>query len=406
MNWIIGLEILVKIGLLLGGLMFAAAYLVLVERWIAAWVQDRLGPNRVGIPLTRIRLFGLGQPIADGVKFICKEEFTPGHVDRALYSLAPVVMLTAALAAFGVIPFGSVLPPIPLAEDKTYQIHLMLLPWLDAGILFFMAVGGLGVFGLVLGAWASNNKYSFFGGVRSAAQLISYEVPFTLAILAVVLASGSLRLDRIILSQAESGWWYAFVQPLGFLVFLVAVCAEAGRLPFDLAESEQELVGGYHTEYSGMRLMLFLVSEFLHMVAASFLIVVLFLGGWHLWGLTGHTQQVGWGGALLRVGVFLGKVALVILSFMIVRWSWPRFRFDQVMDLAWKVLIPWGLVQVALTSAWQFWASAYPMWVQAGVGWGSLVAVWAVTAWLSPPECDNRPRREQAPATEVAVPAA
>lgn len=374
--------------------MFAAAYLVLVERWIAAWVQDRLGPNRVGIPLTRIRLFGLGQPIADGVKFICKEEFTPAHVDRVLYTLAPVIMVVAALGAFAVIPFGSVLPAFRLPDGSTYQIELILLPGVDAGILLFLAFGGIGVFGVVLGGWASNNKYSVFGGVRSAAQLISYEVPLGLSILAVVLAAGSLRLDRIILAQAETGWWNAVVQPLGFLVFLVAVCAEAGRLPFDLAEAEQELVGGYHTEYSGMRLMLFLVSEFLHMVAASFLIVILFLGGWHFWGLTGSGQQVGWGGALLRVVVLLAKVFLVILGFMLVRWTWPRFRFDQLMDLAWKVLLTWGLIHVGLVAGWVYFASRWPIWTLAAANWLALVVVWIATALISPPECDNRPRRE------------
>ncbi|MCS7239024.1 MAG: NADH-quinone oxidoreductase subunit NuoH [Thermoguttaceae bacterium] len=409
MAWIVAIEVLVKIGLLLGGLMFAAAYLVLVERWIAAWVQDRLGPNRVGIPLTRIRLFGLGQPIADGVKFICKEEFTPAHVDRVLYTLAPVMMLVAALAAFAVIPFGSVLPGFTLPDGTVYQIQLVLLPGLDAGILLFLAFGGIGVFGVALGGWASNNKYSFFGGVRSAAQLISYEVPLGLSILAIVLAAGSLRLDRIILAQADTGWWNAFVQPLGFLVFLVAVCAEAGRLPFDLAEAEQELVGGYHTEYSGMRLMMFLVSEFLHMIAASFLIVILFLGGWHFWGLTGSGLEVGWGGALLRVIVLVAKVFLVILGFMLVRWSWPRFRFDQLMDLAWKVLLSWGLIHVLLVAAWMYWANEWPVWTLAVANWVSLVVVWIVTALISPPECDNRPRRELGPVgnvTPVAVSAA
>jgi len=392
-TWIITLEIVVKAALLLMGLMFAAAYLVLVERWIAAWIQDRLGPNRVGIPLTRIRLFGLGQPIADGVKFICKEEFTPGHVDRVLYTVAPILALVAALMAFAVIPFGSVLPAIPLGDGKLYQIRLVLVPWLDAGILLFLAAGGMGILSVALASWASNNKYSFFGGVRSAAQLISYEVPFTLALLGVILAAGSLRLDHIILAQAQTGWWNAFVQPLGFLVFLVAVCAEAGRLPFDLAEAEQELVGGYHTEYSGMRLMALLVSEYLHMIAASFLIVVLFLGGWHFWGITGGTEEVGWGGALLRILVFFGKVLFVILCFMIVRWSWPRFRFDQLMDLAWKVLLPWGLIHVLQVACWIYWVGNIFCWQAALLGWSSLVVVWAVTAWLSPPWCDNRPRK-------------
>lgn len=409
MGWVIAIELVVKIGLLLVGLMFAAAYLVLVERWIAAWIQDRIGPNRVGIPLTNIRLFGLGQPIADGVKFICKEEFTPAHVDRPLYTLAPVIMVVAALGAFAVVPFGSVLPAIPLPDGTSYRIHLVLLPAFDAGILLFLAFGGFGVFAVALAGWASNNKYSIFGGVRSAAQLISYEVPLSLAILGVILTTGSLRLERIVLSQAETGWWNAFLQPLGFLVFLVAVCAEAGRLPFDLAEAEQELVGGYHTEYSGMRLMLFLVSEFLHMVAASFLIVILFLGGWHLWGVTGSSEAVGWLGALLRVLVLLGKVFVVILLFMLVRWSWPRFRFDQLMDLAWKVLLVWGIIHLLLVAGWVYAGGNQPLGVFAAINWAALVIVWVVTALVAPPECDNRPRREPVPIyrpEEVTSPAA
>ncbi len=387
--WII--EVFVKIGLLIAGLMFAAAYLVLVERWIAAWVQDRRGPNRVGIPLTRIRLFGLGQPIADGVKFICKEEFTPGHVDRGLYTLAPIVMFTAALLAFAVIPFGSVLPGISIG-DAPYQIKLLLVPGIDVGLIYLLAVGGIGVYGIILGSWASNDKYSFFGGVRSVAQLISYEVPLGLVLLGVVLMAGSLRLDQIILAQAETGWWNIFIQPLGFLIFLIAACAEAGRLPFDLAEAEQELVGGYHTEYSGMKLMMYLVSEFLHMIAASFLIVILFLGGWHFWGLTGHTEQVTWLGAILRVLILMAKVGLVILSFMLVRWSWPRFRFDQLMDLAWKVLIPWALVHVLVMAAWVYYAGGKPHWLMALVNTAVLALVWLVTAAVAPETADNRPR--------------
>ena len=200
------LEPLLKIALLIAGLMTAAAYLVLVERWIAAWVQDRLGPNRVGIPLTKIRLFGLGQPLADGVKFLFKAEFTPSHVDKALFFVAPVTIFVAAMAVFAVIPFGSVIPPdvFPASWGITQPIRLVVAPGLDVGMIYVFAVGSIAVYGVVLGGWASNNKYSFLGGMRSSAQLISYELPLGLGILGVVLASGSLRLDAIIAQQAQT----------------------------------------------------------------------------------------------------------------------------------------------------------------------------------------------------------
>jgi len=251
------LEALIKIGLLVGGLMTAAAYFVLLERRMAAWTQDRIGPNRVGIPLTNIRLWGLGQPLADGLKFILKEEYTPAHVDKRLYTLAPVMILAAALAVFAVIPFGSLIPPFqlgPLKSDK--PIDLIVAPGVDVGMIYVFAVSSIAIYGVILGGWASNSKYSFLGGLRSSAQLIAYELPMGLGILGVVLATGSLNLSTIITNQANHGW-LIFLQPLGFIVFLVAAFAEAGRLPFDLPECEQELIGGYHTEYSGMKLILY-----------------------------------------------------------------------------------------------------------------------------------------------------
>ncbi|MEX0978078.1 MAG: complex I subunit 1 family protein, partial [Pirellulales bacterium] len=334
---------LVKIAILIFALLTAAAYLVLLERWMAAWIQDRLGPNRVGIPLTKIKLFGLGQPLADGLKFIFKEEYTPGHVEKVLYILAPVAILAAAIAVFAVVPFGSTLPiEVPGVEGP---IELVVAPGLDVGMIYIFALSSVAVYGVILGGWSSNNKYGFLGALRSSAQLIAYEIPLGLGILGVVLAAGSLRLETIIVEQAASGVWNAFVQPLGFSVFLIAAFAEAARLPFDLPECEQELIGGYHTEYAGMKLLLFLIAEFLHMVMAAFLIVILFLGGWHFWGLPMPAgDAIGWPLALARVGVLLGKVFLVILFFMLVRWSWPRFRFDQLMNLAWKVMLPLGLV--------------------------------------------------------------
>jgi len=389
---------LVKIGLLIGGLMTAAAYLVLVERWMAAWVQDRKGPNRVGIPLTKVRLFGLGQPLADGLKIILKEDFTPKHVDKVLYTAAPLVILAASLAIFAAIPFGSSLPPIP-ALGLTGEEPLLVAPGLDVGVLWVFALSSIAVYGVLLGGWASNNKYGFLGGLRSSAQLVAYEIPLGLGLLGVVLAAGSLKLDTIMNAQADTGVWYAFAQPLGFIVFLVAAFAEAARLPFDLPEAEQELVGGYHTEYSGIKLLLFLVAEFLHMVTAAFLIVIMFLGGWHLWGVTGSGPVETWAVALLRFGVLSAKILGVILFFMLVRWSWPRFRFDQLMNLAWKVMLPLGLANLVTVAAIE---EFRPQLVAAiGEGWAKVAAIgvpwavfflgWIAAGLLTPSGTDNRP---------------
>jgi NADH-quinone oxidoreductase subunit H len=392
---------LVKIAILIFALLTAAAYLVLLERWMAAWVQDRLGPNRVGIPLTKVRLFGLGQPLADGLKFIFKEEYTPAHVDKALYILAPISILAAAIAVFAVVPFGSVLPlDLPGMEGR--PIELLVAPNVDVGMIYVFALSSIAVYGVILGGWASNNKYSFLGGLRSSAQLIAYEIPLGLGILGVVLASGSLRLETIITAQAESGVWNAFVQPLGLTVFVVAAFAEAARLPFDLPECEQELVGGYHTEYAGMKLLLFLIAEFLHMVVAAFLIVTLFFGGWHFWGMSLPADHaVTWPQALLRVVVLGAKVLAVILFFMLVRWSWPRFRFDQLMNLAWKVMLPLGLVNLIAVACLVELAhvrgqegTPLSAWVPLGVGWGVAFFGWIIAALLAPLHTDNRPRME------------
>lgn len=386
-------ETLVKIVLMTGGLMTAAAYLVLLERRVAAWVQDRRGPNRVGIPLTKISLFGLGQPLADGLKFIFKEEYTPAHVDRWLYTLAPLSILAAAIATFAVIPFGSVIPPI----GDGPPIPLVVAPGVDVGMVYVFALSSMAVYGVILGGWASNNKYSFLGGLRSSAQLIAYEIPLSLGILGVVLASGSLRLENIIDHQASTGVWNLAVQPLGFVVFMIAAFAESARLPFDLPEAEQELIGGYHTEYSGMRLLLYLIAEFLHMVTAAFLIVILFLGGWHLWGITGSGNEVTWVTALLRVAVLMGKVLATVFFMMMVRWSWPRFRFDQLMVLAWKVMLPLGLINLVVMAflvEYDDWFAKVGVWASIVVGWTVLILSTVAMGLISPMATDNRPRRD------------
>jgi NADH-quinone oxidoreductase subunit H len=394
------IEILVKAGLIIGGLMTAAAYLVLTERWVAAWVQDRVGPNRAGVPLTKLRLFGLGQPLADGLKFLFKAEFTAAHVDKWLYFLAPVVIFVTAIAVFAVIPFGSMLPPaaLPASWGVTQPIQLVIAPNVDVGLVFIFAMGSIAVYGVVLGGWASNNKYSFLGGMRSSAQLIAYELPLSLGILGVVLTAGSLRLETIIRQQAASGVWNVFTQPLGLVVFGVAAFAEAARLPFDLPESEQELVGGYHTEYFGIKLLMYMVAEYIHMITAAFLIAILFLGGWHFWGLTGG-DVITWPVAIVRVVVLAVKVLAVVLFFMLTRWSWPRFRFDQLMNLAWTVMLPLGLVNLVATAVWlEFgprWAAQLqlpPAAATVGFGWIVLVVSWYVAATLAPSTADNQAR--------------
>lgn len=385
------LEPLIKSAILIGGVMTAAAYLVLLERRMAAWIQDRVGPNRVGLPLTNIRLAGLGQPLADGAKFIMKEEYTPAHVDRRLFVLAPIVILVAALATFAVVPMGTV-------STSGEPIQLIVAPGGDVGMVYVFALSSIAVYGVILGGWASNNKYSFLGGLRSSAQLIAYELPLGLGILGVVLAAGSLDLGAIIEVQARTGIWFAMAQPLGFMVFVVAAFAEAARLPFDLPECEQELIGGYHTEYSGIKLLLFLVAEFLHMITAAFLIVILFCGGWHFWGLTQGAGEVQWLGALVRIAVLLGKTFVVVLFFMLVRWSWPRFRFDQLMALAWKVMLPLGLINFVVIAICE---QLRMIWENPGLNWILLLISWvvAITAWVAisfagPLVADNRPRAE------------
>jgi NADH-quinone oxidoreductase subunit H len=387
------IEPISKIVLLIAGLMTAAAYLVLLERWIAAWVQDRIGPNRVGVPLTKIRLFGLGQPIADGVKLLLKGGITPRRVDRVMFAVAPIVIFTAAVAVFAAVPFGASIPAsvFPASWGITKDVPLVVAPGLDVGMIYVFAMSSIAVYGVMLGGWASNNKYSFLGGMRSSAQLISYELPLGLAILGVILATGSMRLEAIIQHQAAAGAWNVLTQPLGFVVFCVAGFAEAARLPFDLPEAEQELVGGYHTEFSGAKLMLFMTAEFLHMILAAFLIVILFLGGWHFWGLTGSEETATWPIAILRTIVLLAKVMAVILFFMLARWSWPRFRFDQLMDIGWKVMIPWGMLNFVVVATWLEYGDYVAryfgvsnVWCLAAVGWPVLFVAWLVVSVFDP----------------------
>ncbi len=335
--------VLLKIFIVVNVLMGAVAYLIYVERKVAAYAQDRIGPNRAGrefgVP------FGLIQPLADGAKMLLKEGLTPDYVNKPLYNLAPLIALIAALIAFAVVPFG----PVGNGQAIDFQIA----PGVDIGILYIFAVGSLAVYGVILAGWASNNKYSFIGGLRSSAQLISYEVPLGLSVLGMVLWTGSLDLNAIVNWQDHLLFgflprWGIIASPLGFLIFLTSAFAETNRLPFDLPESEQELVGGFHTEYSGMKFGLFFLGEYVHVIIVSFLVVILFFGGWAFPGL--NQAQTGLFTGLLKCAVIVVKVSLVILFMMWVRWTLPRFRYDQLMDLAWKSLIPLALVNLVATA--------------------------------------------------------
>src|SRR5262245_59378700 len=266
---------LLTIVIVFGVIQGTAGFLVYVERKVCAYMQMRIGPNRVG-PV------GLFQSVADLGKFLLKEETLPAYADRFIFILAPCIALTTAMLSFAVVPFGATGNPDDPAFRESYQF--MIAPGIDIGILFVFAVSSLAVYGIILGGWASNNKYSLLGALRSSAQIISYEIPLGLSILGVVIMTHSLNLERIIWRQAEAGLlgWNIWFQPLAFLLFMVSSFAECNRLPFDLPESEQELIGGYHTEYNAFKLAFFFLGEYTHMITTSFLMVILFFGGWHL----------------------------------------------------------------------------------------------------------------------------
>jgi len=317
------------------------AYCIYFERKISAWAQDRYGPNRVG-PL------GLLQPVADGLKFFFKEDVVPRHVDKVLYLIAPAIIFLVAGVGFAVIPWGGQLR----IGEKLVNIQVAN-P--SIGLLYILGVASMGVYGVVLGGWASNNKYSFYGGIRATAQMLSYEIPMGVCILVVVLTMGSLRLESITLQQTEY-WagiipkWNVFLHPMAFIILFITALAEANRTPFDLAEAEQELVGGYHTEYSALKFGMFFLAEYSHMLTSSAFMAVLFLGGWHFpWFSWTQPEMTTWYAVLAKMFVLAAKVALFIFVMMWIRWTLPRLRFDQLMRLAWKGLIPMTLGLFVLT---------------------------------------------------------
>ncbi len=311
---------LLKVLAVAHALLILGALLVWGERRVAALIQDRVGPNRVGPA-------GLLQALADLGKFIFKEDVVPGHVHKWMYILAPTISLIPSMITFAVIPYA---PGIQIAD-------------LNIGVLYVLSVASLGVYGITLGGWASNSKYALLGGVRSSAQMISYEICMGISIIGVLLTVGSLHLGTIVEWQASHGW-FVFHQPLAFFIFLVASYAETNRLPFDLPEAETELVAGYHTEYSSMKFALFFLSEYSNMIVASSLVTTLFLGGWSFFGL----ERLGWGVGLLCFAV---KTLFLLFVFLWIRWTLPRFRYDQLMGIGWKWFFPLSLVNVLVTAA-------------------------------------------------------
>jgi len=358
-SFFITTSLLKIIGMIFVVILPMVSYAVYAERRISALIQDRLGPNRVGPA-------GLLQPIADAAKFLLKEDFTPASVNTFYYWLAPCLAMVPAITTIAVVPFGSTLLGVP-----------MVIADINVGILYVFAIASLGVYGIVLAGWASNSKYPFLGGVRSSSQMISYELSLGLAVIPVFLLVGNLRLTNVVRYQIEHGWMIApfigdWTNPgkwllaipmlIAFFVFMIAVFAETNRLPFDLPEAEQELAGGYHTEYSSMKFALFFLGEYAAMITGSAIIVTLFFGGWHLplpswhggfhWALVDGSAP-GWRGVLggfFNMATFFAKVAVLIFIFMWVRWTLPRFRYDQLMRLGWLFFFEIALVNIFITA--------------------------------------------------------
>ena len=327
--------ILVKVLVVFAATLLTVLLMIYSERRVSAFIQGRLGPNRVGPQ-------GLLQPIADGIKFLMKEDIIPAGVDKPIFILAPAILLIPALMTFAVIPFGSDI--ILFGRQIPLQVADV-----NVGILYVLALTSIGVYGIVLAGWSSNNKYSLLGGLRSSAQLISYELAMGLAVVSIILLSGSLKLNDIVADQQGYFFsWNIFKQPLAFIIFLVAVFAETNRLPFDLSEAEQELVGGYHTEYSSMKFAMFFMAEYANMVTAAALTVTLVFGGWDFPVV--NEASLGIWGVVLSVLSFILKMGFFLFLFIWVRWTFPRFRYDQLMKLGWKVLLPLALFNIFITA--------------------------------------------------------
>ncbi|HIB08420.1 MAG TPA: NADH-quinone oxidoreductase subunit NuoH, partial [Gemmatimonadetes bacterium] len=358
-----------KVTIIFGVVVVVVAFSTLAERRVSAWIQDRRGPNRVGP-------FGLLQPVADGIKNLLKEETLPATASKAFFVLAPMFVLVPSLVTFAVIPIAAPLPTPAGVVD-------MIIADIPIGILYVLAFSSLAVYGVVLGGWASNNKYAFLGGLRASAQMVSYEVALGLSLITVLMMSGNVTLTEVVWQQQQLGMWFVFPLSLAFILFVVSAFAETNRLPFDMPEAESELVTGYHTEYSAMKFSAFIISEFGHMVTASALMATLFLGGWDLPGtwddafwhegqlISGFAQDGGailanpaWWKTVLTFGGFAVKTSFFMLLYMWVRWTLPRFRYDQVMALGWKVMLPTALAYAMLVGG------AILVLDELGVPWG------------------------------------
>jgi len=311
-----------------------AAYLTYGERKVAAFMQDRLGPSRAG-------KFGLLQPIADAGKLFFKEEFIPINAERWLFILGPAVAMITATITSAVIPWGTELPVF----GRAVQLQVA---DVNIGVLYIMGIVSVGVYGIMIGGWASNNKYSLFGAIRASAQMISYELSMGLALIAVIMMSGTLSLSEIV-AQQEGINWNIFYQPLGFLLFFVSALAECNRAPFDLPECETELIGGYHTEYSSMKLGFYLFSEYVNMFVSSALMACVYLGGYNFPGMDAISDPTMLG--IAQILVMFAKIGFFIFVFMWIRWTLPRFRYDQLMHLGWKTMIPLAIFNMLATGA-------------------------------------------------------
>lgn len=333
------------------------SYVVFAERKVCAWSQDRVGPNRVGVPFLKWHLMGLGQPLADALKLFLKENFIPKSVNKFYYYIAPKLTMIPPILVLAVLPFGSWMN---FGEHKVG----MVIANVNIGVLYVFAVSSLGVYGITLAGWASNSKFSFLGGIRSSSQMISYELSLGLSVIPVFLMVGTLNLQDIVVWQQQNGWlifpfsfhdgftlqrvliWFPMVS--AFIVFFIAMFAETNRIPFDLPEAEQELVGGYHTEYSSMGFALFFLGEYAAMIAGSGVIVTLFLGGWSLPFVPDGNAGLGW--AVVNILTFFAKVCFLLFIFIWVRWTLPRFRYDQLMRLGWYFFFELALVNIFLTA--------------------------------------------------------
>ena len=317
---------LLKIAVLLNALLVSVTFLVLMERKVIAWAQSRLGPMRVGP-------HGILQALADPIKLILKEDITPARADKWVFTIAPIMSLVPALVVFAVVPFGF---------DPLYYISDI-----NVGLLFIVAVTSIGVYGIILGGWASNSKYPLLSSLRASAQLISYEIAVTITLVSVILTAGTLNLVGIVEAQRDSGVWFGFIQPVAFVLVFIGGLAETNRVPFDLPEAETELTGGFHTEYSGMRFSLFFLAEYANIIVISAVVAIMFMGGW----MAPFPSIAAFNFLEIIPGWiwFIGKIFLFLYVFIWLRATLPRYRYDQLMNLGWKVLIPIALVNLVVT---------------------------------------------------------